>query len=177
MEFVVVAVAIYCVCPLTIALSSRKPHRKTSCSLTLAYAKRLVEIVEVLEAAHLLRKVDRDLLEDAFLGVEDHGVDAGDRGAGGLGGLHALLLHNTGLQHVDGGLNDVKLNELEVLCLIALDLVKLSSVDSGHVADAAQPVLQEAEVLSLQGGYRRVRGGRTERKCYYRARHRNRCGR
>ena len=106
----------------------------------------------MLEAAHLLLEVDGDLLEDALLGVEHHGVDARNRGASGLGGLHALLLNDTRLEDVDAGLDDVQLNQLAVLLLLALDLVELCAVDSGHVANAAEPVLDEPEVLSLQGG-------------------------
>lgn len=104
----------------------------------------------MLEAAHFLLEVDRDLFKEALLGIEDHGVDARNRGTSCLGGLHALLLNDSGLQDIDAGLDHVELDEFAVLLLLALDLVERSAVNSGHVTDAAEPVLDESKILSLQ---------------------------
>ena len=110
----------------------------------------------MLVAAHGALEVKRELVEDADLGIEDKSVDTREGNASGLESLHALSLDNAGLVHVDASLDGIQLHESAVSKVFVFDEVERRAVESVHVADGAEPLLDQPEVLALQGSAHRT---------------------
>lgn len=106
----------------------------------------LSKVVDLLNAMQHGLMVDLEVLEQAILEVENPPVHNGEVI------LLIALLHGSGLDDVPTLLDDAQLDQAIVPRVLGGDRVQLGLVQAVHVADVAQPRVQQAQVLGRHGG-------------------------
>lgn len=114
----------------------------------------------MIKRAYSLLEVHWQFAEDAISWIEDHTVDARrdvifdilPRLAGLLQQcppvLIAATLHDTRLVDIEALLDHIQLDQSAVELVLIFDQVEVVLVQSIHISDQSQPVLQSAQVLS-----------------------------
>lgn len=124
----------------------------------------VIQVVDVLDATHSTLEVDRELIEGSELRVVHQGVDTRVRFPALLLRLHSLSLNNASLEYVYAGLDDVQFDESSVSLFVVVNSVEVRSVKPRDIADAAEPVLKESEILSFQRGCLRLQTSKSSGK-------------